>query len=274
MKRGVIPSVARNLQFTCRSFGAVRLRMTAYVAAALVTAAACGTKEAAGPLEAGPKGRVRFVNLINDPARNPVNVILDNVPFGVGMAYTGSTPASLAAPSTAPYAAVVAGNNTLVVKRTADTTVTLATINFAINQGEDKSVYATGGLAGAAVTNTITTDDNTAPAATDVRFRIANFSPTAGAVDVFITAAGADLSTATPDVTGLAPGNASSYVTKPAGSYTVRFVPVGTAPAARNANVRITLATATYAGGSARTVVAADRQQGGAPLTAFALADR
>lgn len=240
-----------------------------------VALVACGTKEAAGPVvPSGDVGRVRFVNVINDPARNPVNAILESVPFGVNLAYTAATPATLASPSTAPYSAILSGNRTLVVKRTVDTTVTLATIAFTVAKDEDRTVYATGGAGGGAVTNVVTTDVNTAPAATDARMRIANMSPTAGAVDVFVTAAGADLTGATPDAAGLAVGTASAYFVKAPGSYTVRFVPAGTAPAARNGVVSLTLAAATYAGGTARTIVAADRQQGGAPLQAFALADR
>jgi hypothetical protein len=242
--------------------------------AALVLAAACGTKEAPSALDTGPTGRVRFVNLINDPARNPVNAILENVPWGVSLSYTATTPGSLAAPNTAPYSAILTGDRTLVVKRTADTTVTLATITFPIATDEDKTIYVTGGAGGGAVTNVITTDANPAPATTETRFRIANMSPTAGSVDVFVTAAGADLTGLTPDAAGLAPGTVSAYFTKTPGSYTVRFVPAGTAPPARNSSVTLTLASTPFAGGTGRTIVAADRQQGGAPLQAFVLTDR
>jgi len=244
------------------------------VAGILLAAAACGTKDAAGPLESGPAGRVRFVNLINDPARNPVNAILESVPFGVALGYTATTPASLGAPSTAPYAAILAGSRTLVVKRTADTTVTLATITFPVVADQDNTIYATGGAAGGTVTSVVTTDANPAPAATETRLRIVNLSPTAGAVDVFVTASGADLTAATPDAAGLAVGTASAYIVKTPGTYTVRFVPAGTAPASRNTSVSLTLAATAFAGGTGRTIVAADRQQGGAPLQAFVLTDR
>jgi hypothetical protein len=243
--------------------------------AALIVAAACGTKEAAGPLvPQGDVARVRFVNVITDPARNPVNAILEKVPFGVNLAYTATTPASLASPSTANYDAILTGNRTLVLKRTADTTVTVATIPFAIATGEDKTIYAVGGLGGAAVTSVITTDLNPAALATETRFRIVNMSPTLGASDVFVTAPGADLTTATPDATNLAYQGASAYFSKAPATYSVRFVPAGTAAAARNASVSLTLANTAFAGGTGRTVVAADRQQGGAPLQAFVLSDR
>ena len=70
------------------------------IAAAALGLIACGTKEAPGPLEpSGPTGRIRFVNLITDPARNPVNALLEKVPFGVNLGYAGTTPASLPAPN-------------------------------------------------------------------------------------------------------------------------------------------------------------------------------
>jgi hypothetical protein len=243
--------------------------------AALIVAAACGTKEATGPLvPQGDVARVRFVNVITDPARNPVNAILEKVPFGVNLTYTATTPASLASPSTANYDAILTGNRTLVLKRTADTTVTVATIPFSIAKDEDKTIYAIGGLGGAAVTAVITTDLNPAALATETRFRIVNMSPTLGASDVFVTAPGADLTTATPDATNLAYQGASAYFSKAPATYAVRFVPAGTAAAARNAQVSLTLANTAFAGGTGRTVVAADRQQGGAPLQAFVLSDR
>jgi Domain of unknown function (DUF4397) len=265
--RRVILSAAKDMEAHFRSLAAALLGMTVVLA--------CGTKDAPGPLAPqGDVARVRFVNLINDPARNPVNAVLEKVPFGVNLAYAASTPASLPAPSTANYDAILTGNRALVVKRTADTTVTLATITFTIAKDEDKTIYATGGLGGGVVGSTITTDLNPAALATEVRLRIVNMSPTLGATDVFVTAPGADLSTATPDATSLAYQSPSAYLSKAPATYSVRFVPAGTPAGARNAQVSLTLANTAFAGGTGRTIVAADRQQGGAPLQAFVLADR
>ena len=179
---------------------------------ALALLSACSTEDAPGPLlPGGPVGRIRFVNLINDPARLPVNAILEGLPFGVNLAYGGTTPASLAAPNTAHYAQILTGARTLELERTADPSVTVATIAIAMTE-EDRTVYATGGNAGGAVTNVQTVDDNTAPAAGQVRFRVVNLAPAADPVDVFITAAGADLSTAQPTFANLAVNAASGYV--------------------------------------------------------------
>ena len=248
-------------------------------AAALVTVA-CGTKEAPGPLEpTGPTGRIRFVNLITDPARNPVNAILESVPFGVNLGYTGTTPSSLPAPNTALYSAIYAGNRSLVLKKTADTTVTVATLTVAMAADEDRTVYATGGTGGGAVASFSTKDTNNVTiAAGQTRGRIVNLSPAAGSIDVFVTAPNADLSTATPVAANLSAQSASLYFTIPAlGTYQIRAVPAATAPGSRSSSVLVSVtptSPASLAVGTGHTIVIADRAQGGSPVTAFVLTDQ
>jgi hypothetical protein len=241
----------------------------------MLVTVACGTADADAPLApTGPTGRIRFTNVITDTTRGRVNAILEGVVFGVNLTYTQSTPITLAAPSTAPYAAVLAGARTLVLKRTADTNTIVATVNLTIDAGQDHSVYATGGSAASAIVGLVTSDVNTAPAAGQVRLRVVNLSPTAGAVDVFVTAANADLAAATPAVVNLAHRAASQYFALAAGTYQLRTVPTGTAPAARAAAVNINLAGQVLSALSARTFVLADNTTGGTPLRAFALIDR
>lgn len=241
----------------------------------VAAAVACGTKDAPDPLQPGPQGRVRFVNLITDPARNPVNVLLESLPFGVNLTYTQSTPATLPAPAAALYSPVLEGNRTLVVQRTANTSQTLATIPIVITAGQDRTVYAIGGTSGGTVSAFSTTDDNTtAITAGQIRLRFVNLSPTAGAVDVFVTTSGADLSTVTPTVANLANGGASAYVSQASGTYQIRFVPAGTAPANRSANVLVDIAAQAFASGAARTVVLAENAASGSPLRGVVLTDR
>jgi hypothetical protein len=243
--------------------------------AALLIAAACGTEDAPDPLQpSGPAGRIRFVNVINDTTRGRVNAILENVPFGVNLTYAQATPASLPAPSTAAYSAILAGARTLVLKRTADTNTVVATFTPNVEANRDYSVYAIGGAGATAITSFTTTDTNTVPAAGEARVRVVNLSPTAGAVDVFITAPNADLAAATPSVTNLAYQRASAYLTIAAGTFRIRVVPAGTAPASRAGAVVINVASLVIPSLAGRTIVTADRNVGGAPLTAFTLADR
>jgi hypothetical protein len=248
-------------------------RLTFITAAALV-AAACGTEDAPDPLSPTEgAGRIRFVNLVTDPGRNPVNVILEGLPFGVNLGYTGSTPSSLPAPATANYSPVLEGPRTLILKKTADTAVTVGTLAVTITANNDYTVFATGGTAGGAVTAFTTGDVNTAPPAGQARIRVVNMSPTAGAVDVFITAANADLAAATPVATALANRTIFAGAALAPGTYQIRTVPAGTAPPARAAAVNSTLSGVVVAAGNGRTVIIADAATGGAPLRSFLLTD-
>ncbi len=240
-----------------------------------LAAAACGTRDAPDPLApAGPAGRLRFVNVITDTARGRVDAALEGVPLGANVTYTQSCPACLGAPSTAPYAAVYAGARTLVLRRTADTSVTVAALAVEAAADEDRTVYAVGGAGGGAVTAFVTRDTNPAPAAGRARVRVVHLSPTAGPVDVFVTAPGADLAAATPTLAGVPVRGVSAYLDLAAATYQVRVVPAGTAPAARAGAAAINVASLPLAAGANRTVVAADRSSGGAPLQAFVLVDR
>lgn len=262
---------------TFRSRSVAHRLRAGFAAAVLALAAqACGTTDAADPLAPpGPSGRVRFVNLIVDNTRNPVNPILESLPFGAGVAYGVAVPASLAAPNTGLYAPILGGNRTLVLRRTADTAVTLATISFAVTADQDRTIYATGGAGGGPVTNFITTDDNQAPPAGQVRVRVVHLSPGAGNVDIFVTTTTADLALATPTLAGVAPTTASAYLTVAPGTYRVRVVPAGTAPAARAAAVALDVPSVVLPANGARTIVAADGTVGaGAAVRGFVLTDR
>ena len=257
---------ARNSVFRFRGLTAVLL------AAAL---SACGTEGAPGPLEpTGPTGRVRLVNFITDATRGRVNASLEGIVFTVDLQYAQAAPSNLPAPATAAYAAVYTGNRSFSLKRTADTTVAVATLAFSIGDGEDKSVYAIGGAGGSAITGFELVDTNPAAALTETRLRIVNMSPTGAAVDVFVTAVGADLGAATARATSLTDRAASAYFTVAPGTYQVRAVPAGTLAANRNASVTINIASAVFAGGTGRTIVLADAATGGAPLRGFVLVDR
>jgi hypothetical protein len=242
---------------------------------ALTLAAACGTKDAPDPLSpSGAQGRIRFVNLITDTTRGRVNAILELVPFGVNLTYTQSTPATLPAPATAMYSPILTGSRSLVLKRTIDTNTVVGTFALTISEGQDRTVYAVGGAGGSAITSYVTTDDNALPLlATQAKVRVVHLSPTAGPLDIFVTATGADLAAATPTLTSVTNQSASAYLNFNGGTYQVRAVPAGTAAGSRAASVTIT-ASVSLNGGTVRTIVAADNNIGGAPLRAFVLSDR
>ncbi len=245
-----------------------RARVAMLAGAALL--AGCGTTDAADPLIPGQFGRVRFVNLITDATRVPVNAVLEGLPFGVNLAYGGTTPSTLPSPANAIYSPILTGARSLLLKRTADTLTTVASIPLQIANAMDYTVYATGG---ATVAPFITTDTNTAPATGQVRVRVVHLAPSAGNVDVFVTAVGADLAAATPTLANV-PLRATAYLSVAAGTYQVRVVPAGTAAALRSANVAINLASVALPANGARTIIAADNATGGAPFRFIALVDR
>jgi hypothetical protein len=212
--------------------------------------------------------------MITDTTKGRVNAILEGIPFGVNLTYGQSTPATLPSPSTANYSAVYAGSRTLLLKRTADTTALVATVNFSVTASQDQTIYAIGGAGGTAVTSLFVQDDNPAIAATATRLRVVNLSPTAGGVDIFVTAANADLSTATPTFANVGYRGASTYATPAPGTYQIRIVPAGTAPAARSGAVLVSIASLALSGGNGRTIVIGDRNLGGTPLTTFVLTDQ
>ncbi|HUQ47176.1 MAG TPA: DUF4397 domain-containing protein [Gemmatimonadaceae bacterium] len=251
-----------------------KLKLGALLAAAAMVTA-CSTTEAPGPIEpTGTFGRVRLVNVITDATRGFVNASLEGLVFTVNLQYAQAAPANLGAPATAPYAPVYTGNRSFVLKRTADTTVTVATLPFTIAAAQDLSVYAIGGVGGSAITSVIITDDNTLGSSSQTRFRSVNMSPTGGALDFFVTAAGADLATANPVASNVAYKAASAYAVVAPGTYVVRAVPAGTAAANRNAAVVFTSASTVFGGATVRTAIAADAATGGTPLRGFVLLDR
>jgi hypothetical protein len=232
---------------------AVRQPARLAIGALVLATIACGTKEAPGPLE---------------PTQHQ-----GRVPFGVNLGYTASTPSSLPAPNTAIYSAIYAGNRNIVLKKTADTSVTVSSSTFNVTPGTDMTLYAWGGGTGT-VGWKITTDDNSAVASGTTRLRFVNLRLVAGDVDIFITAPNADLSTATP-VASLPSGTWTPYITTVApGTYQVRVVLSAAAPADRSANVVASISSLALASGAARTIIVADNANGGTPSTVFALTDQ
>lgn len=111
-------------------------------------------------------------------------------------------------------------------------------------------------------------DDRRAPAPGQVRLRLVHAAPSAGDVDVYVTAPGADLQTATPTLAGFAFKDASAYLEVPAGAYRVRITLAGTK------TVAIDTGAVTLPAGAVATGVAVDPLPGTSAFGALLLADR
>jgi hypothetical protein len=72
------------------------------------------------------------------------------------------------------------------------------------------------------------TDDNSAPMANDFKLRFIHASPTASAVDVYITAPNADFTSAAPSFPNIAFGGFAGYANQPQGTFQLRVTSTGT----------------------------------------------
>ncbi len=145
----------------------------------------------------------------------------------------------------------------------ASTDVINATVTLAAKT--DHTVLATNFVA--SIEPLVLTDDNTPPSAGNVKVRLVHGAPSAPPVDIYVTAPGADLSTATPTLTNVPFKGVSNYLSVPAGTYQVRIVPTGTK------TVVIDSGSLTLAAGQIRTAIAVDNVGGGAPFGAIILND-
>ena len=164
-----------------------------------------------------------------------------------------------------PYLDVAAGTRELRVRATGTSTIVIDA-DAALAAGEAYTVLATGRVAN--IAPLVLEDDLTLPSSGNVKLRVVHASPTAGNVDVYVTAPTASLATATPTLSNVPFRAASDYLSVPAGTYRVRVTPAG------SKTVAIDVDGVTLAAGQIRTAVAVDAVGGGAPLAAILLADR
>jgi hypothetical protein len=162
------------------------------------------------------------------------------------------------------YLAVPAGARNLKV-RAAGTTTTVIDATPTLAVGTSYTVLATGNVA--TISPLVLTDDLTNPAAGNIKLRLVHASPSAGNVDIYVTAPGDALADATPTLANVPFRAASAYLEVPAGTYRVRITPAGTKTVAIDVNDVV------LAAGQIRTAVAVDAPGGGAPLGAILLAD-
>ena len=184
-----------------------------------------------------------------------VDVLVDNAPVLTNVAYKAAS----------SYLEVPSGSRNLKVRATGTSTVVIDQ-NGTLGQGGFYTVLATGRVA--SIAPVVLTDDQTSPASGNIRLRLVHASPTAGNVDIYVTAPTADIASATPTLANVAFRAASNYLEAPAGTYRVRITPAGTKTVAIDAN------NVALSAGQVRTAVAIDASGGGAPLGAILLADK
>lgn len=198
-------------------------------------------------------GQVRVVHA--SPDAPAVDVLVDNKVVLSGVAYTDAS----------GYLDVPTGTRNIKVNA-AGTTTTVINADAAVQENTAYTVIATNLLA--TIEPLVLIDDLTPPAAGNIKVRLVHGAPNVGQVDIYVTAPGADLATATPALTAVPFKGASGYLEVPAGSYQVRVTPTGTK------TVALDTGTLTLAAGQIRTGIAVEAPGGGTPLSALLLADR
>jgi hypothetical protein len=229
----------------------MKLRLLTLGLAASAFLAGCSDDDDSGVGPATEAG-VRVVHA--SPDAPSVDVLVDDAQVLSSVPYLGSS----------SYLEVPAGNRNVKVNA-AGTTTTVIDVDLPLTTGTDYTVIA-GGLV-ADIAPIVVEDDRSAPASGNVKVRAVHGAPSAPAVDIYVTAPGADLGTATPALTNVPFSAASDYVTVPAGDYQVRVTPAGTKI------VAIDSGTLALAAGQVRTVIAVDSPGGGAPFDFLLLAD-
>jgi hypothetical protein len=226
-------------------------------------AAGCGERKV-GPTGVSPTeafGRVRVVNAIANAAGNDtgrINVTLEGVPLTVNLAYATAV----------TYNPVYGGDRRFVVTRTHDPSITVLDATVALTTDTSQTVYAVR-RQGAFANTFVTLDNSELPTGSQVKLRAVHLALSMGNVDVYVTAPNADITTATPQFTNVAPRSATGYLALARATYQVRFTTAGTKTVLLSATVTPPAGTTPII----RTVVALDPQTGTA-LTSAVLSDR
>jgi Domain of unknown function (DUF4397) len=226
-----------------------RKLLTLFLAASALTAA-CGDDDD----NTGPDGEARVRVVHASPDAPDVDVLVDDTEALGDVPYLAAS----------DYLALPAGEHNLKVNA-AGTTTTVIDEDVDLADGTDYTVIASGLVAD--IAPIVLEDDNDAPGSGNAKVRAIHGAPSAPAVDIYITAPGADLAGETPALSNVPFGDVSDYIEAPAGDYQVRVTPTGTT------TVVIDSGTLTLVSGQIRTAIAVDAAGGGAPFDLLLLED-
>lgn len=227
----------------------MKLKFLTLLLAATAMTAACSDDD-----NTGPEGEARVRVVHASPDAPDVDVLVDEAEVLSDVPYLAAS----------EYLAVPPGGRNLKVNA-AGTETTVIDADVTLTDATDYTIIASGPVA--AIAPIVLQDDNSAPTAGNARVRAIHGAPSAPAVDIYVTAPGADLAAETPVLTGVEFGDAADYIEAPAGDYQVRVTPAGTK------TVAIDSGTLTLAAGQVRTAIAVDAVGGGAPFDLLLLAD-
>jgi hypothetical protein len=207
--------------------------------------AACGDEEVAA-------GRVRVGHL--SPDAGTVNLYVNGNEVLPGIQYPGST----------LYYDVREGSNEVSLQSNlTGETLLSATVN--ISGDVDRTVLAVNTAANLEALSLV--DDNSLPASGRVRVRLVHAAPSAGTVDIYVTAPDVALEDAVPAATGVAFKTVSAYLDVAAGTYRVRVTAAGTTDVVIDRTIDLFAQYVT-------TISAIEAPEGGEPFDLFQFLDR
>ena len=171
---------------------------------------------------------------------------------------------SLGYPNATAYLPLAAGQYTLEFAAATAPAAPLASVTDTFNAGSSHTVYALGKLS---ALNAVVEHDDIRRYATQARLQFVHVAPSAGPVDIYVTAHGAGIASALPDFPGLPFGVDTEYSSYAAGSYDV------TVTAAGSKTPLIGPVAVTLADKGLYTAAARDAAGGGSPLGLILLDD-
>ena len=194
----------------------------------LVIAAIANTKSGGAPIQLvvldgtnstviTDKNTLASVRVIhNSPDAPTVDIIVNND-------FNAPLVEDLAYPDFTPYVNVASGTYNIKVA-VADTQTAVINADLTFEKGSMQSVFAVNTVA--KIEPLVLIDDNRS-VATEAKVRIVHGSPTAGSVDIYVTAPDADISNVTPAFSAVPFKAETGYVALAEGDYQVRVTATG-----------------------------------------------
>ena len=198
------------------------------------------------------QGRLRIVHA--SPDAPDLDVVVDGDTVATGITYLGSS----------DYLQLSAAAHVMQLSET-NTSTTLIDEDVTVADGADYTVIVANTLN--EIEALVLTDDNNTPPAGTIRVRAVHGAKAAGAVDIYVTDPGTDLTLTSPVASNVLFRQALPYVEANAGTYQVRVTPTG------SKDVIIDSGALTLVNGQVRTVIAVEAAGGGEPFNFLVLDD-
>ncbi len=198
------------------------------------------------------RARLRVVHASADAPEVDISVdgseVLGDVPFGVG----------------SDYLEILGDTYNIDVAASANS-ASVINADLTFDPQMDYTIAAVNSLNN--IEPIVLVDDNTPPAAGNVKVRLIHAAPSAGLVDIYITAPGDGIAAISPTISNFDFKDNSGYLEVPAGDYRVRIT------LATTKTVAIDTGTLSLADGQIRTAFAVDPAPGSADFGVILLAD-